>query len=119
MWNVMKHTKSCIAMVAIAGAITLLSTSAAQAQPQTQTQPQAQTPAPLPPTQNGAAAGEPQPALLPDVPLVGRNGAAVPGAAAFPLTGRWLLVVVRPNCAPCDALLARSWGARRRGASGR
>lgn len=88
MWNVLNKTRTGIAVIAMAGVLTLTS---AQAQSQ-------------PP------AGEPQPTPVPEVPLVGRDGTPVPGAAAFPLTGRWLLVVVRPNCAPCEALLTRIQG---------
>jgi hypothetical protein len=91
MWN-LKTTRVRIATISLAAALALISAPA-----------HGQTPAP-------PAADEPQPAPLPDVPLAGRNGAAVPGAAAFPSTGRWLLVIVRPNCAPCDALLARIQG---------
>lgn len=91
----MRNTRTPIVAMAMASALALMTAPA-----------HGQTPA----SSGVAAATEPQPAPLPDVPLVARTGAAVPGGAAFPLTGRWVLVVVRPNCAPCDALLARIQG---------
>src|SRR5215470_2864357 len=84
----MNTTRTRIAAIAMAGALALLS-APAQAQP---------------------PASEPQPTPVPDVPLMGRDGTPVPGATAFPLTGRWLLVVIRPSCAPCEALLTRIQG---------
>ena len=89
MWNLMKlvkQTRTRIAAIAMTGALTLLS-------------------APAP-----ARAQEAQPTPVPEVPLVGRDGTPVAGAAAFPLNGRWLLVIVRPGCAPCEALLTRIQG---------
>jgi hypothetical protein len=54
-----------------------------------------------------AQVAPPQPTTLPDVPLMMINGAASSTGKALPSQGRWLLLHVQPNCAPCDALLNR------------
>ena len=50
---------------------------------------------------------QPQAIALPDIPIMGVNGTASSTSKALPSQGRWLLIHVQPNCAPCDALLAR------------
>ena len=45
------------------------------------------------------------PSQLPDLELTNLDGSTIRTAAAMPMQGKWLLVYVRPNCAPCDALL--------------
>jgi hypothetical protein len=54
-----------------------------------------------------AQVAQPEPATLPDVPLLMINGTAVSTGKALPSQGRWLLIHVQPGCAPCDALLNR------------
>lgn len=45
------------------------------------------------------------PSRLPDFELTTLDGGATRTAAAVPGQGKWLIVYVQPNCAPCDALL--------------
>ena len=50
---------------------------------------------------------QPQAIVLPDVPLVAvTSGAGVP-PRPLPAQGRWVLVLIQANCAPCEALLSR------------
>jgi hypothetical protein len=54
-----------------------------------------------------AQVAQPQPMTLPDIALMNAAGVASSAAKSLPSQGRWLLIQVRPNCAPCEALLGR------------
>jgi len=53
----------------------------------------------------GAALGARQPIALPDFELTGLDGEPIGSRSGLPSTGKWLIVVVQPNCRPCDTLL--------------
>jgi len=54
-----------------------------------------------------AQAAQSQAMVLPDVPLVAVTSAAGVPPRPLPAQGRWFLVHVQANCAPCEALLLR------------
>ena len=54
-----------------------------------------------------AAQTQPESMVLPDIPLVAVTSTAEAPVRSLPSQGRWVLVHMQANCAPCDALLAR------------
>lgn len=78
-----RYSRASIRAVIAVSALTILTAMAAEAQ-----------------------VAQPQPVMLPDVPLVSATGAPN-STKALPSQGRWLLIHIQPNCALCEALLAR------------
>ena len=46
-----------------------------------------------------------QPVPLPEFEIAQLDGTPVQSQSGLPSSGKWLIVYVRPNCAPCDRLL--------------